>query len=229
LTDTLLELKHIFYITVKDLRLEIRRKYELFSMITFALISVLVSSLTLGPLSPSSSEVIPALIWIILLFTGMLGFYAAFTREMEQGTIDGLRVLPSLPQTMFLGKIIFGFVLMGAVEVALVPVSLVLFGFTFNSDPLFVLLVFTLGTIDFAIVGAMVSGLTMYAESRTMLIPLLTFPMVLPVMIPTVLLTKKLVSGLVFAFYLPELRIIGLSLIALFVATTLLFEYVFTE
>lgn len=225
----LLDLRGIFYIAAKDLKLEIRRKYEVFSMVTFALISVLVSSFSLGPLSPYSKEVVPALIWVIFLFAGMLGFHTSFTREMEQGTINGLRMLPTSSQAVLIGKILYGFLLMSMTEAVVLPLSMVLFDYSFNSDPLFVALVFVLGTLDLAVVGAMVSGLTMYTESRTMLIPLLTFPLVLPVMIPSVILTKRLVYGIAFSLSLPELRIIALSLVALFVAATLMFDYVFSD
>ncbi len=229
MSEVLLDLKYIFYIASKDLKLEIRRKYEVLSMITFALISVLVSSFSLGPFFPYSNDVVPALIWIIFLFAGMLGFYTAFSREMEQGTINGLRLLPTSCQVILIGKILYGFLLMGIIEVAVVPLSMVLFGYSFNSDFLFVILVFVLGTVDFAVVGAAVSGLTMYTESRTILIPLLTFPLVLPIIIPSVILTRKLVYGIVFSLALPELRIITLSLVALSVAIILMFDYIFLD
>jgi heme exporter protein B len=224
-----LEMKHVFYIATKDLKMEIKRKYEVISMITFALISVLVSSFSLGPFFPYPNETAPALIWIIFLFSGMLGFYTAFAREMEQGTIDGLRVLPTSPQAILVGKILYGFFLMSVIESVVIPLSMVLFGYSFNSNPLFVVLIFALGTLDFAVVGATVSGLAMYTESRTIMIPLLTFPLVLPVIIPSVILTKKLVYGLAFSLALPELRIMALSIIALFVATILLFEYILLD
>jgi len=159
----------------------------------------------------------------------MLGFYTAFAREMEQGTINGLRVLPTSSQAILIGKILYGFLLMSIIEVVVVPLSMVLFNYSFNSNPLFVTLVFVLGTLDFAVVGATVSGMTMYTESRTILIPLLTFPLVLPVIIPSVILTRSLIYGLTFSLSLPELRIITLSLIALFVASTLLFDYIFSD
>jgi heme exporter protein B len=118
---------------------------------------------------------------------------------------------------------------MSVTEIVVVPLSTILFNYSFNSNPLFVVLVFTLGTLDFAIVGATVSGMTMYTESRTTMIPLLTFPLVLPVIIPCAALTKKLVYGLTFSLSLPELRIIILSLIVLLVTTTMLFDYIFSD
>jgi heme exporter protein B len=227
--ELLLNLKHICYIASKDLKMEIRRKYEVFSMITFALISVLVSGFSLGPFSPYSNEIVSALIWIVFLFTSMLGFYTSFAREMEQGTINGLRMLPTSCQTIFIGKTLYGFLLMGMIGIIVIPLSMVLFDYSFNTDPLFVVLVFALGTFDFAVVGATVSGLTMYTESRTILIPLLSFPLVLPVIIPSAILTRKMVYGLVFSLDQPELRIITLSLIALFIAATLMFDRIFLD
>lgn len=221
--------QHVLNVAMKDLRLEIKRKYELFSMITFAFISVLVTSFSLGPFFPYSNDVVPSLLWIILLFTGMLGFYTTFTREMEQGTIDGLKILPVSYTVILLGKILYGFLLVALIEVCVIPLSMILFSYSFHSNPFFVLLVFVLGTLDFAVVGAIVSGLTMYTESRTILMPLLTFPLVLPVIIPSVTLTRKLVDGLEFSPGIPELRIITLSLIALMVTTLLMFEYVFSD
>jgi heme exporter protein B len=198
-------------------------------MITFSLIAVLISSFSMGPFSPYSNEIVSALLWIIFLFTAMLGFYTSFIREMEHGTINGLRLLPTSCQAIFLGKILYGFLLMGMIEIIVTPLSMVLFDYSFNSNPLFVVLVFALGTLDFAVVGATVSGLTMYTESRTILIPLLSFPLVLPVIIPSVILTKKMVAGLAFSLDLPEFRIITLSLIALFIAAALMFDHIFLD
>ncbi|RLI51643.1 hypothetical protein DRO61_01895 [Candidatus Bathyarchaeota archaeon] len=215
--------------TLKDIQLEFRRKYEVFSMITFAFISVLISRFSLEPFFPYANEILPALLWIIFLFTGMLGFYTVFAREMEQGTINGLRVLPTSSQNILIGKVLYVFLLMSVVELFVAPLSTVLFRYSFNSNLLFVVLVFALGTLDLAIVGTTVSGLKMYTESRTILIPLLTFPLVLPVFIPSVIITKNLVYGLTFSLALPELRIISLSLIALLVTSVLLFEHIFSD
>ena len=115
--DNLLDdLMHAFYITLKDLQLEFRRKYEVFSMITFAFISVLMSSFSLALFSPYSNEIFPALLWIIFLFTGMLGFFTVFAREMEQGTINGIRMLHTSSQTILIGKVLYCFLLMNVVE-----------------------------------------------------------------------------------------------------------------
>lgn len=222
-------IKAILFLALKDITLELRRKYEVFSMITFAFVSVLVTSFSLGPFFPYSNEIVPSLIWIIFLFTAMLGFNTTFTREMEQGTINGLRLLPLSYPLILLGKIMYGFLLVAVIEICVIPLSLVFFSYTMNSHPILVAATFIVGTFGLVIVGATVSGLTMYTESRTILAPLLTFPLVLPIIIPSVTLTKKLINGTTVALAMPELRLITLTIVVLVVATLLLFRYILTD
>lgn len=223
------ELKCVIYIASKDLLAEMRRKYEIFSMLTFAITSIIVFRFSFGMVSPDVYQAIPAIIWVVILFAGMFGFSTVFTRENDQGTLDGLRMLPVSTQSIFLGKVIYGFLLMGIIEVVLIPLSMMFYGYTFNSSFPMIVLVFILGTLDLSVVGALVSGLTMYTESRTLLIPLLMFPLVLPIVIPIVTLTQKLILGIEFYSALPELRLISLTLVALTAAALLLFDYVLQD
>ncbi|WP_309491929.1 heme exporter protein CcmB [Candidatus Hecatella orcuttiae] len=228
-SQTLHELKCAIYVASKDLLAELRRKYEVFSMLTFALISIIIFNFAFGIFSAAVHQAVPAIIWIIILFAGMFGFSTVFTRESDQGTLDGLRMLPISSQSIFLGKVVYGFLLMGVIEVIFVPLSMVLYSYTFTSSFLLTGLVFVLGTLDLAVVGALVSGLTMYTESRALLIPLLMFPLVLPVVIPLVILTQKLILGVEFYSVLPELRMVALTLAALAAAALLLFDYVLQD
>jgi heme exporter protein B len=123
----------------------------------------------------------------------------------------------------------YGFLLVAVIEICVIPLSLVFFSYTMNSHPILVAATFIVGTFGLVIVGATVSGLTMYTESRTILAPLLTFPLVLPIIIPSVTLTKKLINGTTLALAMPELRLITLTIVVLVVATLLLFRYILTD
>jgi len=216
-------------ILLKDLRLELRRKYEIFSMFTFALLSIISFSFSLGPAPSNVLDVIPTSLWVIILFTGIISFTTVFIREMDKGTMDGLRSLPSSPQAIFLGKTFYCFILMGIVEFVLIPASMILFNYSFNSDLALVILTFVLGTFNIALIGSMVSALTMYSESKTILIPLLTFPLIPGSLIPSVTATMKLAFGANLSLILPELRLIVAFLLAILLASWLIFEYVFYE
>jgi ABC-type transport system involved in cytochrome c biogenesis permease component len=67
-------------------------------------------------------------------------------------------MLPISPQAVFVGKALYSFFLMAIIEIIIVPSSMILFNYSFNSDPLLVMAVFTLGTLNLAVIGAMVSG-----------------------------------------------------------------------
>ena len=169
------------------------------------------------------------MVWVIFLFAGTFGFYTTFTREMEQGTINGLRLVPTPSWVILIGKVIYGFILMAILEIVVVPISMAMFNYSFNSHAILILLTFILGTLDLAVAGAIVSGLTMYGESKTILLPLLMFPLVLPVIIPCVVLTGKMIEGITFSAAIPELRIIAFILTVLIVTAILLFDYVLED
>lgn len=216
-------------VALKDFRLELRRKYELFALFSFAILSIIAFSFSLGPSPANVLEIIPAILWVIILFVGILSFTTVFIREMDKGTLDGLRASPTSPQTIFLGKTIFCFTIMSLVELVLVPTSMALFNYFFNADAPSILLTFILGTLALALVGSMVSALTMYAESRTIMIPLLTFPLIPGALIPSVLATMKLAFGATLWSILPELRLLTAFLLAVSIISWLTFEYVFYE
>ncbi len=216
-------------ILLKDLRSEVRRMYEIFSMFTFALLSIIAFSFSLGPAPSNVLEVIPTSLWVIILFTGIISFTTVFIREMDKGTVDGLRSLPTSAQAILLGKTFYCFIIMGIVELILVPASMVLFNYSFNSSFVLVILIFALGTFNLALIGSMVSALTMYSESKTILVPLLTFPLIPASLIPSITATMKLAFGANLSLILPELKIMIAFLLAILLASWIMFEFVWLD
>lgn len=222
-------LHSIRLIFLKDLQLEARRRYELISMFAFATISVFSLSYALGTSPPHVEYIVPTIIWITILFVGMFAFSTVFIREMDMGTIDGLRLLPSPPHVILLGKSLFCFFTMGLVEVFLIPLSMFFFNYSFKSDPLLVIAIFILGTLAIALIGTVVSALTMYAESKMLIIPLLTFPLILGALFPSITATIKLAIGTTVFFIIHELWLIFLFIIVTLAISWLTFEYVLYE
>lgn len=227
--ELLFELRSIVYLAIRDLKIEFRKKHEIFSILTFSLVSILIFSFSIDPFSKYANEVIPALIWFIILFSGIFGFSTTFTRERDQETIDALRILPISPQTALIGKTLYGFSLISLIEIVIIPVSLVFFNFSFKTNLFFVCIVFILGTIGLSLIGSMVSGLAMYSESGTIVIPMIMVPLILPIIIPCILLTRTMVLINMTNLATPEFKIILFTLIALFSASIILFEYVLVD
>ncbi len=213
----------------KDLRLEARRMYELLAMLAFSILALSALSVTLGPSPPHVSAVVPALIWIIVLFAGMFSFTVIFIREADAGTLDGLRLLPASPQAILLGKSAFCFLLMLLTQVFIVPLSMAFFDYVFKSNVLLVLAVFALGTLGLSMVGALVSALAMYSESKAIMIPLITMPLAIAILIPATTATGKLIVGAGLGLLLPEIRLMATFIVIMVAIAWLTFSLVFYE
>ncbi|MHA2160556.1 MAG: heme exporter protein CcmB, partial [Candidatus Thorarchaeota archaeon] len=155
-----------FAIAKKDIVTQFRKKFEAFSMFLFALIAVLAFSFALVTEGSIPQDVGSAMLWVIIFFTGMFGFAPIFLSESETGTLRGLATAPIPAWSVYLGKVFYGFILMGIVEIFLVPIISILFGFSFLNDLPLIIATLVVGTLDLAAVGSMASALTMPSESK---------------------------------------------------------------
>ncbi len=191
-----------FAIAKKDILTQFRKQFEAFSMFLFALIAVLVISFALvtGERLPGEELSVPqdvgsAMLWVIIFFTGMFGFAPIFLSESETGTLRGLATAPIPAWSVYLGKVIYGFILMGIIEIFLVPIVSILFGFSFLNDIPFLLAIMVIGTLDLAAVGSMASALTMPSESKATVFPLVYFPTAISGLMLLIEITKIIVIG----------------------------------
>jgi len=180
-------------IAKKDILSQFRRPFEVFAMFLFSLIAVL--SIAFGMGGDVDPEVGSAMVWVIIFLTGMFGFAPIFLSEVESGTLRGISIAPIPAWSVYVGKVIYGFFIMGVVEIFLIPMTMVLFGFAFDVlDPLFIA-TFIVGTLDLAAVGAMASALTMPSDSKATIFPLVYFPTATSALILLIELTRGLVIG----------------------------------
>jgi len=184
-----------FAIAKKDIVTQLRKKFEAFSMFLFALIAVIAFSFALVNQGSIPEEVGSAMLWVIIFFMGMFGFAPIFLSESETGTLPGLATAPIPAWSVYLGKVIYGFIIMGIVELFLVPIISVLFGFSILNDIPLAIATFAIGTLDLAAVGAMASALTMPSESKATVFPLVYFPTATSGLMLLIEITKIIVIG----------------------------------
>jgi heme exporter protein B len=203
-----------------------RKKFEVFAMFLFSMVSVLAFGLAMeGNVAPDAAS---GFLWVIIFLTGMFGFSPVFLSEVESGTLRGLSLTPTPAWSVYLGKVIYGFVLMGLVELFLVPVSLVLLNFSFAGDLPLVALVLVVGTLDLAAVGSMASALTMPSESKATIYPLVYFPPAITGLILLIQITRALAVG---AFLLTMgflFQLLFAHLIAMLTLSGAVFHYALT-
>ena len=177
----------------KDVRLEIRSRDTVVSALIFGLIVVVVFNFGLNRTPGSLAPVAPGLLWVAYGFVGVLAMNRAFAREQEQGALDGLLAAPVSRDAVFLGKMLGTLAFMLVIEVVLLPVFAVMLDLPALSPTLG--LIILLATIGFATVGTFFAAIAAQTRSREILLPVLFFPVIVPVIIAAVEATALVLQG----------------------------------
>jgi heme exporter protein B len=177
----------------KDVRLEFRSRETVVSALVFGLIVVVVFNFGLNRTPGSLAPVAPGLLWVAYAFVGVLAMNRTFARELEQGGMDGLLAAPVSRDAVFLGKMLGTLVFMLVIEAVLLPVFAVMLDLSALSPVLG--LIILLATIGFATVGTFFSGIAAQSRSREILLPVLFFPVIVPVIIAAVEATALALQG----------------------------------
>ena len=196
------------------------------SMLIFAQIVILVFSFSFDLRVETTSQVAPGVLWVSITFAGMLGLARSFVLERDQGCLDGLLLCPVDRSTLYLGKMLSNLIFISITQVFVVPLAFALFNLPFDFLLLPILL---LGTLGFSAVGTLVSAMTVHARAREVMLPILLFPVVMPVIIAAVKLTAGIVDGQPWAEMRHWLQLlIGFDVIFV-VVSYIAFDYVVEE
>ena len=212
----------------KDLIVELRRPHEILSIIAFTLSSIIVSSFSWRTILRLDPLVISAAMWVVIFFASILVLTTSFSREVDTGTIDGLRSIPCPPFAVLAGKMIYGIVTLVVVLLSVVLSSLLFLNLDTALIPGLVI-VFTIGAIDFALMGSMISAIVMYSEGKNLLLAFLFFPVSVPILLPGIQATAKILAGEAIASASSELRLLFALMLLVIAGSLTLFQEVFLE
>ncbi|MGB8215834.1 MAG: heme exporter protein CcmB [Candidatus Methanoperedens sp.] len=220
-------------IAIKDLRAEFRTKQMLNSMMIFALLVIVIFSYAFGNEATLEVKVLntkvvdllaPGMLWIAFTFAGMLGLSRSFASEKEEGCLEGLKLCPVDRSEIYNGKVISNAVLMFLMEITTIPVFIVLFSYDIKNIP-GLLVVVVLGTFGFIFVGTLLSALTVNTRTREILLPVILFPVLIPVILSAVTATGTMLATGDFSEISGELQILAVYDVIFFVVAQLVFEY----
>ncbi|HID43051.1 MAG TPA: cytochrome C biogenesis protein [Archaeoglobaceae archaeon] len=210
----------------KDLKIEFRTKNTLNLMLLFALITSMMFSLTI-PIGVAS-DVAPALLWLVFLFVGMIGYARAFLREVELETLDGLKISPLSPADILVGKMIYNLVLMLLMEIIILPIFIALFDLHIE-NPLLAFSSVTLGNTGFVIVASSLSILVLKSRARELLLPVIMFPIIFPIISSTIYALSASMKGTSVEEVYPTFFLIMSFSIVMFAVSLLTSDYAFSE
>lgn len=190
----------------KEWRCEFRTRYALNTLALFAFTTLVVVSFSLGPLGVSHSQgtaLLPVLLWIILLFSVAAGLPRAFVQEEETQTATALR-LAATPSALFCGKLLYGLTLVFALEALVTPVYVAMTSLDIASPGLLAV-VLVAGGYGLAVGSTLVAAIIAQARTKGTLFSVLAFPVLLPLLVLTVELTRSAASGAAPDVALPQL------------------------
>lgn len=220
-------------IAKKDLKAEFRTKQMLNSMIIFALLVIVIFSFAFGNeatiyISNLNKKIVdllaPGMLWIAFTFAGMLGLSRSFAGEKEEGCLEGLKLCPVDRSEIYNGKVLSNAVLMFLMEMATLPIFIVLFSYDIKNIP-GLIVVIILGTFGFIFVGTLLSALTVNTRTREILLPVILFPVLIPVILSAVTATGTMLAKGDFSDIGGELQILVVYDIIFFVVAQMVFEY----
>ena len=173
----------------KDIRCELRSKQTWMGMGMFALLVLVIFNFAFDLRVDNKAAIAPGALWVAFVFASLLGLGRTITAEREKGLMDRLLLCPVDRKAIYLAKLLGNLLFIGVVEAVALPVFAALF-----NVPLFgaLLPIVLLGTLGVAAIGTLFSAMAAATHARELLLPILVFPLIVPVVIGAVRATGDL-------------------------------------
>jgi heme exporter protein CcmB len=178
----------------KDVTVEVRSLEIGYTTLFFAVSCVLVFAFALVQEGRTPEGGAAGILWIAIAFAGTLALGRTFERERQSETLRALLLAPAPRPAIYVGKLLGVVTLLAAAEIILVPLVALLFQAPLLARPLWLALILLTGTIGFASVGTLFAAMLVRARSRDVLLPVLLYPITVPVIIAGVRATAALLQ-----------------------------------
>jgi heme exporter protein B len=219
----------IWAIFRKDLLIELRTKDSLNSMLFFGVVVLVIFNFAMESLRDSVRSAVPGILWVAFAFSGTLGLNRMFAAEKENGCLQGLLMIPADRGVIYLGKMLAATVFMLLAEIVIFIFSLVFFNLTVWGEIPYLVSVFLIGTLGFTAVGTLLSAVAVNTKMREVLLPLILFPVILPILINAVEATQIIINTHDYGALRLPLSIMSVFTLVFGTISYLLFEYVLED
>ena len=185
----------VMVVTVKDLRAELRTKEAINASLGFSLVILILFSFAFERSLEGVREISGGLLWIVFAFAGTLILNRSFARELPNDCLDALIAAPIAGSALYLGKALANFCLVLAVELVSLPVFGIFYSVDWTRQLPELMLVLVLGTWGLTVIGTIFSALTVNIRLREVMLPMLTYPIMVPALLGAMQLSSALVAG----------------------------------
>lgn len=186
-------LRAVMAITWKDLSAELRSRELLSSMLVFSLLVILIFYFALELDVKGRNAITAGALWVTFAFAGTLGLNRSMAVEKDRGCLDGLLLAPVDRSVIYFGKAISNLLFMLIIEAIVLPVYSVMYNINLLNPGL--LMVTLLGSIGYIAVGTLLAAMSVQTRTRDVLLPILLFPLAIPVLVAAVKASSGFLLG----------------------------------
>jgi heme exporter protein B len=219
--------KAMMAVVWKDLTAEIRSREVFSAMLVFALLVVLIFNFALDLEAGTRASITSGVLWVTFTFAGTLGLNRSMAQEKDRGCMDGLLMAPVDRSAIYMGKVIGNLVFMFAVEIVVIPVFSVLYNVNLINFGL--ILVVLLGSVGYIAVVTLLASMAVQTRTRDMLLPILLFPVVIPLIVAAVKASAGFIQALPMNEITPWLNLLIVYDVVFLAVAWMVFDYVVEE
>jgi heme exporter protein B len=220
-------LRAISAIVWKDLAAELRSRELLSAMLVFSFTVILIFNFALELDAKTRATVTSGVLWVTFAFAGTLGLNRSMAMEKDRGCMDGLLLAPVDRAAIYLGKTIGNLVFMLIVEAIVLPVYSILYNTNLFNPGL--ILIILLGSVGYIAVGTLLSAMAVQTRTRDVLLPILLFPVAIPVFIAAVKGSTGFLQGLPMDEIMPWINLLIVYDIIFTAVAFMTFDFIVEE
>lgn len=179
----------------KDLAIEFRTRTAFFSAVVFALLGIVIFFFAWDPTAVAAVDLAPGVLWVIFTFSGLLGLHRSFGVELADRAIDGLLGAPVPREAIYLGKALANLVFVGAVQAIAIPAIALFYNMPFGGSALAIAGIALLAAVGLVAVGTLFSAMSVNTRLAELLLPMLSLPFFVPIVMPAAQATARLLAG----------------------------------
>ncbi len=211
----------------KDFKSEIRTRYALNALVMFVITTISIILFAIAYETPPY-EILAGILWIIIFFSAMSGMARTFISEEEKNTVMTLHIITT-PITVYFGKLLFNLVLLVVINCfSTVLYILLMPNFSIKSPDIFIITLI-LGTIGLASTSTIIAAIIAKSNTKGTLYPVLSFPILLPLLLEVIKTTKLALEGEYFQKAIPDFQVMIAYFIVITTSSYLLFDYIWKD
>ncbi len=212
----------------KDLAAELRSRELLSAMLVFALLVLFIFNFALELNIKERLNVTAGVLWVTFVFAGTIGLNRSLAIEKDRGCLDGLLLAPVDRTAIYFGKAVANFLFILVVAAIVLPVYSILYNINLFAQP-GLLLVIVLGAEGYVAVGTLLAAMAVQARTRDILLPILLFPVILPVLVAAVKASSGFLQTLPMTEIQPWINLLLVYDVVFTAIAFMVFEYVVEE